>query len=376
VRILLSIHHPLDESLGAPGATLRLGRALERLGHRIEYLSFDDLPGRMPALAKELLFPEAAAWHIARRARDGVDVVDASTGDAWLWGRLRRRDGPVLVTRAHGLEHRFWDEEVSEAREAGRPLGRRSTLYHGGLRLREVAASLRAADRCVFLNDADREYAVERLGVPRERTAIRFNGVEDAFLGLPAPAADPAPQLTIAMVGSWAERKGARHAAAALGRVLGEREDARALLAGTRVPAGRVHADFPAQVRERVRVVPEYRHDELPGLLEGAQVLLSASLAEGFSLALPEAMACGLAPVATDIPGSRDVVRDGHNGLLVPPRDAEALAVALRRLLDDPALLARLRAEAHATAQAFSWERIARETVELYEEAARQAGGS
>lgn len=369
MRILLSIHHPLDESLGAPGATLRLGRALETLGHEVEYLSFDDLPGVMPPLAKELLFPEAAAWHLARRARHGVDVVDASTGDAWLWARLVRRPAPVLVTRAHGLEHRFWDEELSEAREAGRPLRRRSMLYHGGLRLREVEASLKAADCCVFLNGADREYAVERLGIPVERTAIRFNGVEDAFLGLAAPDGNPEPPFTIAVVGSWSERKGARYLAATMGRVLGARPDAAALLVGTRVPPERVRGDLPAPVRERVRVVPEYRHEDLPGLLADAQVLLSASLAEGFSLALLEAMACGLAPVATDIPGSRDVVDDGRNGLLVPARDAAAPTQALLRLLDDPALLARLRTEAHATAQRFSWERIAAETVELYERA-------
>jgi glycosyltransferase involved in cell wall biosynthesis len=375
VRILLSIHHPLDESLGAPGATLRLGRALEALGHQVDHLSFDDLPGALPSQAKELLFPAAAAWHLARKAA-GVDVVDASTGDAWLWARLRRRGAPLLVTRAHGLEHRFWDEQMGEAREAGRPLGRRTRLYHGGLRLREVAASLRGADCCVFLNDADRDYAVERLGIPRERTAIRFNGVEDSFLGLPAPAGAPDDPVEVAVVGSWAERKGARYAATALGQVLGGRRDVTATLVGTRVPPEQVRGDLPAAVRERVRVVPEYRHEDLPRLLAGAQVLLSASLAEGFSLALPEAMACGLGPVATDIPGSRDVVRDGHNGLLVPPRDAAALAGALVRLLDDRGLLDRLRREAHATAQGFSWERIARETVELYEETAKRRAGA
>ena len=126
-------------------------------------------------------------------------------------------------------------------------------------------------------------------------------------------------------------------------------------------------ADLPPSVHARVHVVPEYRHADLPALLAGHHVLVSASLAEGFSLALPEAMACGLAPVATSISGSREVIRDGKNGLLVAPRDPVALASGIERLADDRGSLERLRAGAHASARGLSWERIARETLAFYE---------
>ena len=62
-------------------------------------------------------------------------------------------------------------------------------------------------------------------------------------------------------------------------------------------------ADYPAGVRDRLAVVESYDRDALPRLLDGHQVYVSASLAEGLSLALIEAMACGLAPVVTDLPG-------------------------------------------------------------------------
>jgi glycosyltransferase involved in cell wall biosynthesis len=130
-----------------------------------------------------------------------------------------------------------------------------------------------------------------------------------------------------------------------------------------------VLAEFPAPLRDRVEVVPSYTHERLVGLLEGHGVLISASLAEGFSLALPEAMACGLAPVVTDLSAARAIVRDGENGLLVPPRDPEALAAALLRVDRDRDLLDRLRRAAHATAQSHSWAAIARATAELYERA-------
>jgi glycosyltransferase involved in cell wall biosynthesis len=377
VRILLSIHHALDEDQGAPGITLALGRAYEDLGHTVSYLSFGDLPRKLPGLGKELLFPEFAAWHLTRRSRENLDVVDASTGDAWLWARTWRRGQrrPLLVTRSHGLEHRYWKETVGEAKESGAALRRRSRLYHGGFRLREVAASLRLADLCVFSNHDDLELAVARLGVARARATVRLNGLPAAFLGRSLPRA-ASRELRIAHIGSYAERKGARYVAGALAQILGRRDGVRASFLGARVSPGRVLADLPATVRARVEVVPEYRRAELPSLIEGHHVLVSASLAEGFSLALPEAMACGLAPVATSIPGSREIIRDGENGLLVPPGDAMALAQALDRVLSDRDRLDALRARAHDSVQRLSWERIAAETVELYEAGLRRLGRS
>jgi glycosyltransferase involved in cell wall biosynthesis len=115
-----------------------------------------------------------------------------------------------------------------------------------------------------------------------------------------------------------------------------------------------------------VDVTPEYRHDDLPHLLQDHHILLSASLAEGFSLALPEGMACGLAPVATAISGAREIVVDDSNGLLVPSRDAGATASALLRLAGDRPLLERLRACAHASAQSLSWRSVAGDSLKVY----------
>ena len=367
MNILLSIHHPLDQDLGAPGITLQLGAAYREAGHAVSFLSFDDLPAWLPSLAKEALYPELATPHLRRAVRAGVDVVDASTGDAWLWARTLRRGRrrPLLVTRSHGLEHRYWEQARVEAHETQTPVRGRTRLYHGDLRLREVAASLRASDLCFFSNRDDQDYAVSRLRVPRERTRVFLNGLRPQFLGLPLrPAAEP---LRIAHIGSWAERKGARYLADGLARVLDRVPAARVSLLGTRSPAHAVLADFPDPVRSRVEVVPDYPHEQLPALLEGHRIAVSASLAEGFSLALPEAMACGLAAVASEISGSREIVREGQNGLLVPPRDSAALAHAVERLAGDRGLLERLRGGAHATAQDLSWRRIADETLATYE---------
>src|SRR5262245_19378241 len=102
MRIVLCVHHRLDANAGAPGLTIELGAAYRALGHDVTFVSMDNLPARVPDLAAELTFPEIAAWLLARRSA-GADIVDATTGDAWLWARLPfRGESPILVTRSHG----------------------------------------------------------------------------------------------------------------------------------------------------------------------------------------------------------------------------------------------------------------------------------
>ena len=97
--------------------------------------------------------------------------------------------------------------------------------------------------------------------------------------------------------------------------------------------------------------------------------MLFPSLREGFPLAALEGMACGLALVATDIPGIAERLTHGDNAILIPARDPEAIFAAVDRLVRDRPLLDRIRRSGHARAQDFSWGRIARDTIALYGDA-------
>lgn len=109
--------------------------------------------------------------------------------------------------------------------------------------------------------------------------------------------------------------------------------------------------------------------DDMPALLQSVDVVVLPSYREGLPKSLIEAAACGLPLVTCDTPGCREVVADGIDGLLVPPRDANALARALRSLLDDSALRGRLGAAARVKALAEFDERIViRETLAVYRE--------
>jgi glycosyltransferase involved in cell wall biosynthesis len=93
------------------------------------------------------------------------------------------------------------------------------------------------------------------------------------------------------------------------------------------------------------------QHRDMPSLLRSQRVYVLATHFEGMPLALVEAMASGCACVASDVIGVRGVIEDGVTGLLVPEGDARALAAAVARLLNDPALATQLGEAARARAQ-------------------------
>lgn len=111
------------------------------------------------------------------------------------------------------------------------------------------------------------------------------------------------------------------------------------------------------------------QREDMPEVYAACHVVCLPSYREGLPKALLEAAACGRAIVATDAPGCREIVRDGENGLLAPVRDAGALAIALRRLLEDGALRRDMGARGREVAVAdFSVERVVSETLALYRE--------
>ena len=380
MKILLTIHHHLDRNAGAPGITWRLGQEYQKLGHEVHYYSFDNLPHKLPEMVESMMFPEFLASHLLTLSqKQAVDVVDASTGDAWVWAKLpRRENSPVLVTRSHGLEHIMHLENLEEARLGKLHLSWKYPLYHGGFRLWEVVNSLRDADLSLFSNRYDLEYAVEKLGVAVERASVFENGIPEAFLNLPfepTPEAEDAV-IRIAILATYIPRKGIHYGVPALHKILARYPQVEVSFMGTGCPEAQVYNDFEPSLRDRIRVVPRYQHETLPELLRGYQIKLFPTLSEGFSVALMDAIACGLAPVTTTTPGPIEVVRDGENGILVPPRDSEAIVQALERLITNRPYLEKLRRNAYTTAQKYSWERIARDTLTLYEAALSHKRGT
>ena len=115
--------------------------------------------------------------------------------------------------------------------------------------------------------------------------------------------------------------------------------------------------------------------EDIPALLAASQIFALPSLEEALGLALLEAMASGLPVVASQVGGIPELVQDEEQGLLVPPAAPQELAQALLRLLDDPALAARLGEAGQARLLAnFTAQKMWRETDALYREVLSRGG--
>jgi glycosyltransferase involved in cell wall biosynthesis len=112
-------------------------------------------------------------------------------------------------------------------------------------------------------------------------------------------------------------------------------------------------ADLPGWISYQGNVSEE----SLVAIYNSSSIFLCSSAAEGFALPPAEAMACGCAVVSTDCGGNREYAVHDVTALLSPPRDPEALAMNLLRVLEDDGVRIRLASEGHSRIQAFTWQR-------------------
>jgi phosphatidylinositol alpha-mannosyltransferase len=180
-----------------------------------------------------------------------------------------------------------------------------------------------------------------------------------------AETESPQRQLRILFIGQAVERKG-------LPVLLRAFEALRDQIPATLTLVG-ASADEVAHMildGRGVRALGKVSEERKLAELARAEVLCAPSLhGESFGMVLTEAFAAATPVVASDIPGYRDVVRDGRDGLLVPPGDALALAEALRGLALDPRLRARMALAARERAERFAWPHVAAEVLDCYEQA-------
>jgi glycosyltransferase involved in cell wall biosynthesis len=228
-------------------------------------------------------------------------------------------------------------------------------------------------DRAIAVSGSTLEFLVKDRAVPRERCRLIWNGAPlDDFAPVPRERALaaraglglPADAVVVGSIGRLNEQKGHRFlldAAALLPPAV------RILLAGD----GDLMEPLRAQAAALGlgdRVVFAGHRSDVQDLLGALDVFCISSLYEGTPLALFEAMAAGKAIVSTAVDGCREVLRDGDNGLLVPPRDAPALARALSRVVEDAALRARLAAAALGDSARYDIRACVDAMQDLYDE--------
>lgn len=367
MRILLVTFCRDNRFTGMGKQTHRLAEALRARGHEVTLWFEDDFPfhGRLGRVAV-LTFPLALAWRIRRRRR-AFDLVQVHEPSGYWISLLRRRSAaiPPVVAMCHNVESKVF--RVLQRAAAARPawVSRRSRLKPLLFRLWQSDGTIRRADHVVCLSSEDHAYIAGTLGVPAQRVTRITNGadpVPDPARGRPAT-----PGSRILFVGGWLDIKGKRLLVEAFELLRRRVPSAELTLAGTSAPPQDVLREFPAPARDGVSVIPRVREwSEMADLYARHDVFFMPSVTEGSPLALLEAMAAGVPPVAARVGGVPDIVEDGVTGLLFDPFDAGAAAEQLRRLLSDAALAGRLGARARADAVGRTWAAAAQSLEGAY----------
>jgi glycosyltransferase involved in cell wall biosynthesis len=309
----------------------------------------------------------------------GVPVVTlnrTSRGAVWSWAplvaTLRRRRIDLL--HAHMFGSNVWGTILGRA--AGVPVvvahEHGSPLERSRLRAavdRELVA--RAADVLVAVSESDRRRLIEVEGVPSSKIRVIPNGIPP----LPAPRADLRKEVGIPegapVIGALTVLRPEKaldvlvEATALLGTQF---PDLRVLIAGTGPEEEGLRRLVAERGLDRTVLLLGFR-PHVADVLAALDVVIHASDREGSPLAVLESMAAGKGIVATRVGGIPALLEDEEHALLVPPRDAPALAAAVARVLRDETLRQRLGRNARERQRRkFDIQATVTELEDLYEQ--------
>jgi L-malate glycosyltransferase len=337
------------------------------------------------ALGHRTMLVAHPGGELRQRANEGLDLIplapktEMDLGAAWRLSRLIKRLTPDVV-HAHdphavamaGLALSMSTQPSPPPLVASRRVDfhlRRSAMSRW--KYRQVACFICASEAIRRMLVAD--------GVPEAKTVTVHEGI-DVERGRGAPAAKLHEELflphqapVVGNVAALVPHKGQRHLVEAASLVVRQVPDARFVIAGE----GELRPALERQIKdhrlEKHVLLAGFRPDVL-SLHKAFDVFVMSSITEGLGTSLLDAMAAGKPIVATSAGGIPEVVTDGVNGLLVPPRDHDAMAAAIVRLLKDPALRQRMGDAGYSrVCDLFSADRMIEKTVHVYGRVVRRA---
>src|SRR6266850_2694238 len=311
---------------GGQNQVLLTVNGLRELGHRAALVAHPD-------------------GELRRRADEGLELIpiaprtEMDLSAAWRLARVVKRLKPEIVHAhdAHGVAMASLALSLGGSAAQGPALvASRRVDFH----LRGNSFSRwkhRQVDCFIAASEAIRQMLLAD-GVPADHTVTVHDGIDvDHVVAAPPVNVHEAFWLphqapVVGNVAALVPHKGQRHLIEAAHLVVLEIPDARFVILGE----GELREPLERQVRdyhlEKHVLLPGFRTDVL-GCIKGFDLFAMSSVTEGLGTSLLDAMACSRAIVATRAGGIPEVVEEGTNGLLVPPRDHAAMAGAIVRLL-------------------------------------------
>ena len=317
---------------------------------------------------------------LRRRASEGLELVplaprtevDLTAG--WRFARVLKRLRPDVIHAhdPHGVAMASVALSLGGASSEGPPLvaARRVDFHLKGNSFSRW--KYRQVDCYIAASDAIRQILLVD-GVPPERVVTVHEGIDvDHVMAAPPVNVHEAFWLphhapVVGNVAALVPHKGQRYLIEAAHLVVKQIPDARFVILGE----GELREHLEHLVREHTLekhvLLPGFRTDVL-GCIKGFDVFVMSSVTEGLGTSLLDAMACERPIVATRAGGIPEIVEDHVTGLLVPPRDAKALADAIVRALGDEPLRRQLAAAGFARVrERFTVERMVAETARVYD---------
>lgn len=314
---------------------------------------------------------------LRQRAAEGLDLVplaprhEMDLTAAWRLARVIRRLGPDVVHAhdPHGVAMAALALSMHTAAAPPLVASRRVDFHLKGNSLsrwkyRQVACFIAASEAIRQMLVAD--------GVPPERTVTVHEGIDvQRVVATPAVNVHEAVWLPhraplIGNVAALVPHKGQRYLIEATHLLMRSIPDARVVIFGEGELREHLEHLVHEHHLEKHVLLPGFRTDIL-GCIKGLDVFVMSSVTEGLGTSLLDAMACARPIIATRTGGIPEVIEDGVTGILVPPRDAAALAHAMAALLTDAPRRAQLAAAGfERVRQRFTVERMVAETLDVY----------
>ncbi len=321
----LDVTHRTSFARGLPHRARRNGYAVQRYGSRYS------------------VFPRAVAHTITHPGSYDA-LVEIWNGVPWFGPVWCRKPNITFLHHVHGP---MWDQIMP------RPLAGLGRALETRL-----APPFYRRTQVVTPSEGTREELLG-LGFRPDRVTAVPNGVEDEF----TPGGERADAPTVLSVARLAPVK--RQDELIEQMVVARRSvpDLRLVIVGD----GPLRPELEARIARHdaaswITLAGRVAHDQLVEWYRRAWLVASASIAEGWGLALTEGAACGTPGVATDIRGHRDSVVDGTTGVLAP---LERLGAATADLLNDPARLASMGAACLARSQQLTWDESGRVVLQV-----------
>lgn len=357
MRILTLTNCPVDPNLGSGKTVLRYSEGLRQLGNDVDVLPPSDYEYAY-GLSRGKKFRQAIGSYLEVRRRlrsQSYDVVEYYGDEFWLAARwVRRREPrPMLVAHTNGLEL-LAAERLASGEQGPDPDGltRLKQRLVGPLHRLASQIAFNSADCFVSLCQLDADYIVHHGILPKDRTAVVNPGLDIEYLERPYSSERGA---RVGFTGTWIDRKDVKTVAKVMSKILASVPAVELDIFGSAGLSSAVYACFDHSLHSRIQVHPRLSNADLSDRLAKCKVFFFPSVYEGFGMATAEAMARGCVPVVTPT-GFGAEITDGGDGFVADFGDASRMEQAIRTLLNDDSVFARMSAAARRRVEAFRWD--------------------